>query len=245
MLIPRKLLVGTATGEYTIFHHMRPTETLSPETERYLRTGKLLDAAGFGGRETSFDLVDFIEAASDVIPFHSDTDEYHKYIRSSLVKEYEELHSKGYRDGNAASYLLGSSLWRVAANDPTKDSGIEVVLTRAVHDIVLSRRTLGYGNERIFHMGFSRYTMIFGPDYPPHERRRLQKLCMLIEDESCQARRAKELAESFVAPPSYRQFLLGSLAGIALMHGVYAPQPNYPTDEKADREDVEDQDDAF
>lgn len=205
---------------------------LSPEAARFLQIGRLIDATGFNGDDNQFDIVDFVEAASDVIPPHSDTEEYRTYIQSALASECRELQLKGYREDSVASYLLGSVMWRISASE---DAGLTIedtknVLARTVHSIALSRESFGRGDEKLFHFAFANYTQSFGDDYEPGKRRKLRHLSRFIEHQTYSAKRE-------VMPVIERQrrsmwyHVLNGMATIAMKDGYLIQPPEDQRDE--------------
>lgn len=199
---------------------------LLPEVDNFLKTGKLFDALGFSGEGEEFEMIDFIDAAAEVIPNRFGSDEHRRYIKSSLAQESRELEAKGYNEDTAASYLLGSVMWRISVADGPSaipQSEIEQLLSRSVMNIMQSREMYGRGDERLFHMAFANYTEQFGQDYPRHKRRALRQLTMYIEHSIYEARSMKpQLVERDKV--SLWKHVLNGMAIIAMKDG-YAIQP--------------------
>lgn len=208
---------------------------LSTEAAEFLKIGKLFDAAGYSGEGGAFDLVDFIEAASDAIPYHSSTEEYSKYIRSALADEYEAVLSRGCREDDAPSYMMGSVIWRICASDDNTKSTEELkqLLTRTVSSIGQSERMFGRGSMKLFHFAFANYTVTFGQDYPYQERRTLRKLSQHVEHAIHSFKRAKlPRMEEQRRRESIWPHVISSLAFIAMKEGYMIQPPVEQTDEK-------------
>lgn len=206
---------------------------LTIEAERFLKVGKLFDATGFSGESGEFELYDFIEAASEVIPHHPDTEEFRTYVRSSLAGEARELERKGYSEDMAASYLLGSVMWRVGSSDSLDitPNELDSLLARSVHNIVQSREVFGRGDEKQFQRAFANYTESFGADYPASKRRMLRKLCQRIEHLTYNERRnVMPLAERGERI-SWGQHIIRGMATIAMVDGYKIQPPHEQTDE--------------
>ncbi len=209
------------------------TPELALRTERFLKVGKLFDATGFSGEGGEFELYDFVEAASEVIPHHTDNDEYRTYIRSSLASEARELERKGYSEDMSASYLLGSVMWRISSSDSLDlaPDELDSLLARTVHNIVQSREVFGRGDEKQFQRAFANYTESFAVDYPNRKRRILRRLCRRIEHLSYDERRNVSPLVERDAQISWKQHLIRGMASIAMVEGYKMQPPPEQTDD--------------
>lgn len=208
-------------------------QELSVEAEKFLQTGKLFDAAGFSGEGGEFELYDFVEAASDLIPYHFDTDEYRDDVRSALVSECRELQEKGYKEDRVASYLLGSVMWRVSSSDSLDASPKELkaLLARTVHNITQSREAFGRGDEKLFHFAFANYTESFGSGYSTGRRHSLRQLCRHIENVTSSERRSVMPVVEQGERVSWRHHVLRGMAIIAMKDAYLIQPPADQTDE--------------
>lgn len=213
---------------------MEYTSELSTEAADFLRVGQLLDAAGYSGEGEDFELIEFVYAASQLIPHPGGTDAHRHYIRSALTDEYRELIGKGLEEDVVPSYLLGSVAWRIAASEHSErtEEELKQLLDRSVRGIAQSRQEFNAGDERAFYAAFATHTIDFGQDYETSRRRTLLRLTRHIEQRVYEARRGTPMLalENEKSPrQSLWRHLVRGMAVIALKD-AYSIQP--PEDQR-------------
>jgi hypothetical protein len=227
------LLAAQGLAEYTRVIMSSAMERITDYHDR--RFDELYDVLGFSGDIPEIDLTEYVLVAERVIPTLSDSDEYRRYIRSSLSEEFKGLERSGMSDGDKASYLLGAAVWKQSMSDPraVELSRHEQLVDRSVQNIRLSRQTYGYGSEKSFLIAIMNYTEQFADMYDTPTRRHLYKLCR-HSDAAVRASSRLKSADILPEPRAKKPWLpyvITALASIAMVPG-YRIQP--PEDQQDD-----------